>query len=287
MTEIEHTFVRANGLRFHIARIEREGPLVLFLHGFPELWYSWRRQMRAVAQAGFRAWAPDMRGYNTTDKPRGIDAYDLTVLALDVHELLDAAGVEKAIVVGHDWGALVAWRFAMDYAERVEKLVIMNVPHPARLHAGLGMPRQWLKSWYISAFQIPRLPETFIQRNARAFANGLRWSAVRKDAFADADLEVYAQAIAQPNAMHSAINYYRAWARHGFWLPVKRIDVPTLMIWGEQDIALCKELTYGTEEWVTDFRIHYIPDCGHWVQVEAAQEVNQVLLHFIGETFTK
>jgi epoxide hydrolase 4 len=283
MSEIQHSFVRANGIRFHVAQVENDAPLVLFLHGFPECWYSWKHQLSAVAKAGFRAWAPDMRGFNTSDKPRGVDAYHLDVLALDVEELLNVAGVEKAIIVGHDWGALVAWRFAMNYPERVEKLVILNVPHPARQYTGFFMPSQWLKSWYILAFQLPYLPEMILTRNPRQIAEGLRLSAVRKEAFKDADLDVYAKAIAQPNAMHSALNYYRAWVRWGFGLPVKPIDAPTMMIWGEQDIALNKELSYGTEKWVRDFRIHYIPDSGHWVQVEAAQEVNRLLLEFIGD----
>lgn len=170
----------------------------------------------------------------------------------------------------------------MDYPERVDKLVIMNVPHPARYEVGYRMPLQWFMSWYIGAFQIPYLPEQFMSRNARSIAEGLRLSAVRKQAFNDADIAVYAQAISQPGAMQAAIHYYRALVRWGFRLPVKRIDVPTLMLWGKQDIALRKELTYGTEKWVADFRIHYIPDCGHWVQNEAPDEVNQQLLDFIG-----
>lgn len=281
MPDLNHTFVRANNITFHVAQIEQNAPLILFLHGFPECHYSWRHQLPAVSRAGFRAWAPDLRGYNLTDKPRGIAAYHLNALELDIYELLNAAGVEKAIVVGHDWGALIAWRFAMDYAERVEKLVIMNVPHPAQYQIGVCLPQQWLKSWYIAAFQIPSLPERFMSSNARQIAEGLRISAMRKNAFSDADLAVYARAIAQPGAMQAAINYYRAWVRWGFRLPNRRIDVPTLMLWGEEDIALSKELTYGTERWVRDLRIHYIPNCGHWVQNEAAEEVNQQLLDFI------
>jgi len=226
-------------------------------------------------------WAPDMRGYNLSDKAHGVGAYHLDVLARDVAELLNAAGVEKAIVVGHDWGALVAWRFAMEYAERVEKLVIMNVPHPARWRAGFFMPRQWLKSWYIAFFQIPYLPENFLEKNAARVAANIRATAIRQEAFSDADVEEYARAIAQPGAMRAAVNYYRAWLRWGFGLPITIIETPTLMIWGEEDIALSKELTYGTEKFVRDFRIHYIPNCGHWVQNEAAEEVNRVMLEFL------
>lgn len=278
---LRHTFLRANNLQFHVAQIERDAPLILFLHGFPECWHSWQHQLQAVGEAGYRAWAPDMRGYNLSDKPRGIDSYHLNVLAADVQELLNAAGVEKAILVGHDWGALVAWRFAMDYPERLHKLVIMNVPHPGQYHKGILNPRQWFKSWYIAFFQIPWYPEWFLEHNARFAAESIRRTAVQRHAFTDADIDIYARAIAQPGAMRAALNYYRAWVRDGFSLPIKPIDVPTLMIWGEQDVALTKELSYGTEKWVSDFRIHYVPDSGHWVQMEAADEVNRVMVDFI------
>ena len=281
MHSIEHTFVRANGIRFHVARIERDAPLVLFLHGFPECWYSWRHQMQAVADAGFRAWAPDLRGYNLTSKPRGVEAYHYSALTLDVEELLNAARANRAIIVGHDWGAIVSWWFAMDYSERVEKLVIMNVPHPGKVPDGLRNPRQWLKSYYIGAFQIPYLPEKWIAKNARRMAKSIRHMATRRDAFSDEDIAQYARAIAQPDAMHCALNYYRAWVRWGIWRRIKPIDVPTLMLWGEDDVALSKELTYGTEKFVRDFRMHYIPNCGHWVQNEAAEEVNRELVQFI------
>lgn len=281
MTDVEHIFLRANGINFHVVQMEQDAPLILFLHGFPECWYSWRHQLPAMAKAGFRAWAPDLRGYNLSSKPLGVDAYQLGVLALDVEELLNAAGVEKAIIAGHDWGGLIAWQFAMDYPERISRLVIMNAPHPARQRAGFFMLRQWLKSWYIAAFQLPYLPEMILTRDPRATAEGLRSSAVRREAFADADLEIYRRAIAQPGAMHAAVNYYRALARAGFWLPIKPIDAPTLMIWGEDDIALGKELAYAPERWVRNFRLLLIPHCGHWVQNEAADEVNDVMLEFL------
>jgi pimeloyl-ACP methyl ester carboxylesterase len=282
--EITHSFIRTNGVRLHVARIEKDGPLVFLLHGFPEFWYSWRKQMPVLARAGFRVWAPDLRGINTSAKPHGIAAYHLNALVLDIVELLDAASVAQAIIAGHDWGAVIAWRLAMDYPERVSRLAILNVPHPAKFLDGFRIPQQWLRSWYIGFFQLPWLPETFITRNARWVARGMRSSAVRKQAFTNEDLEMYAQALLQPGAAHAAINYYRALLRWDFWLPLKPIKVPTLMIWGEEDIALSKRLTYGTEKYVSDFRLHYIPRCGHWVQNEAPDEVNQLLLEFLRET---
>ncbi len=244
-------------------------------------WYSWRNQLSALGDAGFCAWAPDLRGYNLTDKPHGVHAYRYDALTLDVEELLNAAGADQAVIVGHDWGGLVAWRFAMDYPERTAKLVILNVPNPAKARDGLRIPRQWLRIWYIGWFQLPYFPETLFAQNARLIARGLQRSSVRAGAFTDADVAVYARAIAQPGAMHAAINYYRALFRHGFWQPIKPIRVPTLMIWGENDFALGKALTYGTERYVSNLRMHYIPHCGHWVQNEAPDEVNEQLLAFL------
>jgi pimeloyl-ACP methyl ester carboxylesterase len=281
---IAHDFVQANGITFQLAHIETDGPLVLFLHGFPECWYSWRYQMPVLANAGCRVWAPDMRGYNLSDKPRGVRNYHLLTLARDVRELIRAAGVEQATIVGHDWGAAVAWRVAMEYPEVVSRLVILNVPHPAKFWAGIFNPRQLLRSWYIFFFQIPWLPEFIMSHNARRFAAAIRQNTVNRRAVTDDDVQVYAQAIGHPGAMHSAINYYRALARWGFWLSIKPIHAPTLMLWGENDVALGKELTYGTEKYVDDFRIHYIPNCSHWVQQDSAEKVNELLLNFIKNT---
>lgn len=276
--------VRANGLRFHVAQAGNGEPLVLALHGFPECWYSWRNQLPILAQAGWRVWAPDMRGYNLSDKPRGVRAYAFDALTLDVIGLLDAAQVERAVIVGHDWGGYVAWRLAMDYSERVSKLVILNVPHPALARRALLNRRQWLRSWYISWFQVPFLPEALISMNPTLSAQILRRTAFNQNAFTDDDLKVYARALAQPGAMRSAVNYYRAMVRGGFWLPAKPIDAPTLFIWGTRDFALRQELTDGTERYVRNLRMHYIPNSGHWVQNEAPQEVNAALLNFLDST---
>jgi pimeloyl-ACP methyl ester carboxylesterase len=278
---LTESFVPLNGIRLHaMSAGPAQGRLVILLHGFPEFWYSWRYVMPALADAGFRVVAPDLRGYNLSDKPRGIENYHVHLLARDVRELIRACGAESAFVVGHDWGAIVAWRAAMKYPDVVARLAILNVPHPGKYRAALLNPRQMLRSQYIGFFQIPRLPELLLSRFPRWTARGIRASMVRRAAMPDADLEKYARAIAQPGAMRAAINYYRAFLRWDMWLPVKPIHAPTLMIWGENDVALGKELTYGTEKFVRDFRIYYLPRCGHWVQQEAAREVNELLLDF-------
>ncbi len=278
----QETYMKVNGIRLHAMTQGERGPLVVLLHGFPECWYSWRQYLPWLAEAGYRAVAPDLRGYNLSDKPKGIINYQAPILARDIYELIHLLGAEKAIVVGHDWGAAIAWYLAMYYPQAVEKLVICNVPHPAKFAAGIRTWQQLRKSWYIFAFQLPWLPEYMMQRNLYGVMEQvMRGSAVRKEAFSDDDLRVYAQAMSQPGALTAALNYYRAVVRWGWHLPVQPISAPTQIIWGEEDIALGKELTYGTERYVPDLRIHYIPNCGHWVQQEALQEVQEVLREFL------
>ncbi len=274
--------ITTNGIRLHIVTQGERGPLVILLHGFPECWYSWRQYLPALAQAGFRAVAPDMRGYNLSEKPKGARSYDLPALTADVMGLIRAFGEERAIIVGHDWGAAVAWRFAMDYPQAVEKLVICNVPHPARFAEGLRSPRQLRKSWYIFFFQLPWLPERVLGRDPlRTITRAMRGSAVRQEAFSDDDLRVYAEALGQPGALTAGINYYRAAVRWGRKLPNRPISAPTLILWGEEDRFLGKELVAGTERFVPDLRVHFIPHCGHWVQQEAREEVTSALLEFL------
>ena len=275
--------IETNGVRLHVVTQGESGPLVILLHGFPECWYSWRAYLPALAEAGFRAAAPDMRGYNLSEKPKGIRSYDLPALTADVLGLIRAFGEEKAVIVGHDWGAVVAWRFAMDYPQAVEKLVICNVPHPARFAEGLWTPHQLRKSRYIFFFQLPWLPELMMRRNLpRLVERAMRGSAVRQGAFSDEDLQVYTEALRQPGALTASINYYRAAARWGRKLPTRPITAPTLIIWGEEDRFLGKELVPGTERFVPDLQVKYIPNCGHWVQQEARVEVTGALLEFFG-----
>lgn len=274
--------IETNGVRLHVVTQGESGPLVILLHGFPECWYSWRAYLPALAEAGFRAIAPDLRGYNLSEKPKGIRSYDLPALTADIMGLIRAFGAEKAVIVGHDWGAVVAWRFAMDYPQAVEKLVICNVPHPARFAEGLWTPRQLRKSWYIFFFQLPWLPELVMSSSLpRLVERAMRGSVVRQEAFSDEELQVYTEALRQPGALTASINYYRAAARWGRKLSNKPITAPTLIIWGEEDRFLGKELVAGTERFVPDLQVKYIPRCGHWVQQEAADEVKLALLDFL------
>jgi len=302
---IEHRYVSIRGLTLHCA-VAGDGPLVILLHGFPECWYSWRHQLDALSTR-FRVVAPDLRGYNESDKPRPVRAYELTELVADVEALIEAFGASEAGIVGHDWGGGVAWTFAMERPQRTRRLAVLNCPHPAIFSRHLqGNPRQLLQSWYMFFFQIPWLPETLLGlSHAAGVGRAIRDSTIVKSAITDEDIRVLRDAASRPGALRSAINYYRAIFRQQFragapeWLknlagwtnepPVRRrledwprITPPTLLVWGEQDVALRKELTYGMEPlFDAPFRIHYVPESGHWVQQEQAALVNQLLLeHF-------
>jgi len=235
--------------------------------------------------------APDLRGYNKTDKPQGVDKYRLNLLARDIFELINALGEEQAILVGHDWGGAVAWSLSAFNPQAIEKLVILNAPHPnaytARARRSL---RQLQKSWYVFFFQMTELPEAVLSRNNYSFLkNMVRRSFVRKDVLTDNDLKAYEEAWSRPGALRAAINYYRA-NMHPSMLFSERtiafpkVKAPTLVIWGEQDAALSKELTTNTEEFVAaPYSIKYLPDCGHWVQLEDPKVVNKHILKFLAD----
>ena len=284
-TPVQHRFVDANGLRFHLVEVG-SGPLVLLLHGFPEFWYSWRHQIPALAAAGFRVVAPDMRGYNLSDKPRGVQAYRIELLSRDVERLIHACRAERAVVGGHDWGAAVAWAFAMRYPERLDRLVILNVPHPVRFAQGLLTLEQLARSWYVLYFQLPFLPEAgFRAGNFAALRRVLRSDPVRPGAFTDEDIEQYVGAMAQPGALTATINYYRAAVQRNplnTREQLRRIDAPVLVIWGEQDRYLGRDLADPPREWVPNARVARLPDASHFVQNDRPDRVNALLLDFLG-----
>lgn len=276
-----------NGIRMHYVT-QGEGPLVVLLHGFPEFWYSWRHQIPFLAEHGYTVVAPDLRGYNDTDKPR--TGYDVQTLLRDIVGLIKGLGFQKAIIVGHDWGGALAWTFAMRYADMTERLIVLNAPHPWAFVRELRTPKQLRKSWYMIFFQIPWLPEFLLsQKHAEPIARMLYESAVQKSAFPPDVLLRYQEAMSKPRALASGINYYRANFRSTFLrgyqntvgAAATKINAPTLLIWGEQDVALGIELTQGLEQWVPNINIHRLPDSGHWVQQEQPVTVNDLMLHFL------
>ncbi|HEY8785913.1 MAG TPA: alpha/beta hydrolase [Candidatus Limnocylindria bacterium] len=269
-----------NGVRLHCV-VEGEGPLVLLLHGFPETSRAWRKQIPELAQR-FRVVAPDLRGFGASDKPKGIAAYRTSVVADDIVALIHAFDAERAHIVGHDWGGGVAWTLATLHPEAVNRLVVLNCPHPAIMQKALRSNwTQIRKSWYIFAFQLPWLPEWSFRRDgAKALKDSMRRTAKQPDTFSDADLDEYARAFSAPGAATSALNYYRAAARSP--LAGGKIKAPTLLIWAEDDFALGMELTRGMDGlFENPPRIEYVPDTSHWVMEERPEVVNRLLLEFL------
>ena len=277
-----HDFITTNGVRLHYVT-QGSGPLMLLLHGFPEFWYSWRHQIPEFAK-DYKVVAIDLRGYNDSDKPADSTAYSMPEFIKDVQGVITGLGYEKCVLVGHDWGGAIAWSFAYAHPEMVERLIVLNIPHPAKFAEGLRTPQQLLRSGYIFFFQLPFLPELLIQLNDyQALEQAFKGMAKNKNAFTSADIEAYKNAFAKPGALTAAINYYRNVLQLGSSLQSSWsvLEVPTLMIWGEDDIPLGKELTYGTEQYVRDFQIKYIPNCSHCVQQEQPQLVNQYMREFL------
>ena len=281
---MEHHQIIANGINLHVVQHgPRAGRLVILLHGFPEFWYGWRRQIPFLASAGYRVWAPDQRGYNLSDKPSGIAAYTLDQLGADVISLLDAAGQETAYLIGHDWGAAVAWWVASKYPARLARMVIINVPHGAVLMKHLrSNPAQISKSWYMFFFQFPYLAEILIPlRNWHMFAKTLTNSS-RPGTFTNDDLDKYRQAWSQPKALTSMLNWYRAVMQRPPKPPENmRITVPTLLIWGAQDKFLGRELARPSIDLCDDGRLVFFEDATHWVQHEEAGRVNELIDTFL------
>lgn len=262
-----------------------QGPLVVLLHGFPEFWFGWRFQIPALAAAGFRVVAPDMRGYNLSSRPAGVGAYDSDLLARDVLELIQERGADRAFVAGHDWGGAVAWITAMNHPQAVERLAILNCPHPRRFLGAVFRPPQLLRSWYMFFFQLPWLPERFVRaQDWRFFRFAL--GAGRPGAPTREDIARYVEAWSRPGADTATINYYRAIFRQtpkGAERRIRPVAAPTLVIWGQRDPALGAELAEPHRRDVPNLeRVVRFPGATHWVQHDEPQRVSDLLVEFFG-----
>lgn len=275
-----------NGVNLHVVMAgPQEGPLVILLHGFPEFWYGWRKQITALAEAGYHVWAPDQRGYNRSDKPAGVDAYHIDALARDIIGLIEASGREQVCLVGHDWGAAVAWWVAGKHPQYIKKLAILNVPHPAVMRRTvLEDEEQRKKSWYIFFFQLPWLPERSLSANDYTnLVRALKGSS-RRGTFSAEDIAAYKQAWSQPGAVSSMLNWYRAAVRNqGQAAELGRIRPPTLMIWGANDIALSRTMAQPSIDLCDAGRLVFLEEASHWVQHEEPETVNRLLLEFFGD----
>ena len=289
---IRPNYARIGNVRLHYAECgSSNDDLVILLHGFPEFWYSWRHQLPVLGER-FHVVAPDMRGYNLSDKPRRVADYRIEFLVDDVLGLIKHFGRDKAAIVAHDWGAGVAWAVAQRHPEAVTKLAALQVPLPAAWRANMTL-RQLFASWYMFFFQLPRLPEWWARANDLARVDEMyRKTAVRQGAFTDEDIEAYKEALRQPGALTSAINYYRANVFRSLLRGVVetpndadgRVRVPTLFIYGEHDMAVLPSTVRDLGHFINaPYRELRIADSGHWVQNEAVAEVNAALLEFLSD----
>ncbi|MFT3976942.1 MAG: alpha/beta hydrolase [Sphingomonas bacterium] len=276
--------VPANGQVFEVAEAGEGDHLALCLHGFPELNFSWRYQIPLLAEMGYRVWAPNQRGYGASSRPPLVADYSVDHLVADAAALFDASGARKLTLIAHDWGGALAWIFAIRKVRPVERLVVMNLPHPACFAEALRHWPQRRRSWYMAFFQLPRLPEYYLGRkDARNVRRAFYGMAVDKSRFPDEVLDVYARNALRPGALTAMVNWYRAARRHRGALGIGdgRVDAPTLLIWGEEDKALGLETLDGTDRFVPDLTLRRIPGISHWVQQEAPEQVNAILREWL------
>ena len=285
--DVEHRDILTNGIRLHCAIAgPTDGELVIALHGFPEFWRGMSGVVTDLARAGYRVVAPDQRGYNLSEKPEGIDAYGVDEMALDVVGLIDAMGRESAHVVGHDWGAAVAWWLALTRPERLRKLVVINVPHPSVFAREVrGNKKQMRKSWYIFAIQVPALPEklAFGRRTRARFSRVIAGTA-NPGSFAPDYLAQLREAWAQPGAAQGMLNWYRASVRRRPGrLTDKRVHVPTMIIWGRKDVALSDTMVQPSADLCDDVRVEWFDDATHWVLHDEPERTSTLILDFLAD----
>ena len=294
---IMHETTDVNGVTLHYAR-SGSGPLVLFLHGFPEFWYGWKNQLEEFGRDHL-AVAPDMRGYNLSSKPEGVENYRMPLMVEDVRALADKLGhgpQKKFVLVGHDWGGVVAWSFAMAHPDKISKLVIVNAPHPGVFQRELrDNPAQQKASSYMLMFRGPEAEKTLSANNHEMLVNIVLGPGLKQGHFTEADKQAYLEAWSQPGALTGGLNYYRAAqvapptaaapaapAAAPFpALPTMKVMVPTLVIWGEKDTALLTGNLEGLDAFVPQLTIRRIPDGTHWVVHERPEVVNKYIREFI------
>ena len=290
MPAIQHGFAQVNGVRLHYAEAGRGAP-ILFVHGFPEFWYAWKDQLRAFGR-DHRAVALDMRGYNLSSKPESLDGYRLPRLAEDLHAFSEYLSSDPVTLVGHDWGGVVAWVFAMMHPDRVRRLVIINAPHPVVFRRERAEnPAQQRASQYMTLFKSAEAETVLSANNHAALVDRVMGDGLRRGYLTEADRDAYLEAWSRPGALTGGLNWYRANRAgppvpgesddDGPEMPFRVIDVATLVIWGMQDTALLPGNLDGLDEWVSDLTVERIADADHWVVHQKRDQVNALIRGFL------
>lgn len=285
MNNLIHDFVTVNNIRMHIVTSgPTNGSLAVLLHGFPECWYSWRHQIPVLAEAGYCVVAPDQRGYNTTDKT---PPYDILTFITDIVALIEHFGRDKATIIGHDWGGAVAWYLATRRADMVENLVILNVPHGLAFQKTLrSSPKQMLKSWYIFAFQL-KMMDWLLQTNNFKFMETIFLRSAKSGVF-ESDIAIYKEAWSQPGAIPAMIGWYRTMfntaRRSNRGGTRAQVNLPVLLIWGDADRYMGVEMAKMSRRWAPNLRLEILPGVSHWIQQEAPEEVNRLILTYLKES---
>lgn len=273
-----HEFVTLEEVTLHyVSAGRRDKPLVLLLHGFPDCWFSWKHQILGLKN-DFWLVVPDLRGYGQSSKPSRVEDYRVSKLVEDVHGLIKHLGRDKVTIVGHDWGAVLAWTFASKHGEMVNKLVVINGPHPLAMEHQLQHSLdQIMKSWYFVAFQVPWLPEAFLS------AHDLQALDRVHSCYDEEEREAFKYIFGKPGALTGPVNYYRASfrKRSSGGPKLRRLGVPALVVWGRRDFALTDTLASLSLDYAKGGRVEYVADAGHWVHRERAQVVNQQIKHFL------
>jgi pimeloyl-ACP methyl ester carboxylesterase len=278
----EQKRVSLKGLTFNLVCAgETNAPLVILLHGFPECWLTWKDQIQPLADAGYRVIAPDQRGYNLSDKPKSLEDYRIDILASDVEAIRQYAECETFHLVGHDWGAAIGWWYAMHYPNTLRSLTVINAPHPTVFENTLrSNKRQLLKSWYMFFFQIPKLPELLMPlMNFKQLKKGLIDSS-NPETFNDEILSQLTAAWQQSGAITGMLNWYRAALRRPVEATNLTINCPTRILWGENDIALTKEMAQLSTQYCSDVELTYYPDGTHWLTHDHPERVANEIIRF-------
>lgn len=291
---LTHDYAEVNGVRLHYARAGKGKKLILFVHGFPEFWYEYKNQLEVFGN-DYTAVAPDMRGYNLSSKPAELEKYEVKYMVEDLRQLAEKLGHKKFTLVAHDWGGAIAWAFAIAHPDYLEKLVIINAPHPGVFARELAQnPEQQKASAYMLMFRSPQAEQTLSANNYAALVQAVMGDGLKNGTFTEEDKKAYIEAWSQPGALTGGLNYYRA-ARVGppapggekseanfaAGAPSLVVNVPTLVIWGEKDTALLTGNLDGLEKYVPKLTIKRIPDGSHWVIHEKPDLVNQYIREFI------